>query len=258
MLAAHPSTRERARETGRGEGGDESVFIDRAAEEVIFGELESLHAQGHRFSALSEERGHVNYGAPLPLVVIDPIDGSLNAKRGLAPHSLSVAVADGLTMADVFFAFVHDFGAREQWTAQRDGSTQLNGKPLLAAPSERRMTDGRLELVAIESSNPRLIEAAAPALVRCAHRVRALGSMAVSMCQVSAVRVDGMVSLWRCRSVDVAAAQLVVRQSGGLVAFTEFTDPLGAPLDLIAHSPVVAARSPLALQQLSGVSPSVS
>jgi myo-inositol-1(or 4)-monophosphatase len=51
--------------------------------------------------------------------------------------------------------------------------------------------------------------------------------------------------------VDVAAAQLIVRESGGLVAFTAFEDPLGAPLDLIGHSPVVAARSASALAELA-------
>jgi myo-inositol-1(or 4)-monophosphatase len=53
-----------------------------------------------------------------------------------------------------------------------------------------------------------------------------------------------MASLGRCRSVDAAAAQLVVRESGGLVAFPSFPSPLAAPLaDLTGRSPVVAARS---------------
>ena len=53
------------------------------------------------------------------------------------------------------------------------------------------------------------------------------------------------------RSVDVAAAQLIVRESGGLVAFTAFEDPLGAPLDLVSRSPVVAARTAAALAELA-------
>ena len=43
-------------------------------------------------------------------MIIDPIDGSLNAKRGIPHHALSIAVADGPTMADVVFGFVYDFG----------------------------------------------------------------------------------------------------------------------------------------------------
>ena len=77
------------------------------------------------------------------------------------------------------------------------------------------------------------------------------GSIAFALCQLAAGRIDGMVTLWRCRSVDVAAAQLIVRESGGLVAFTAYEDPLGAPLDLISHSPVVAARSAAGLAELA-------
>src|SRR5258708_149077 len=57
MLAGHPTTRERAVETGRGEGGDMSLVIDCAAEDVVFAELAKLSDSGHSFTALSEERG---------------------------------------------------------------------------------------------------------------------------------------------------------------------------------------------------------
>jgi myo-inositol-1(or 4)-monophosphatase len=256
MLAKHPTTGERARETGRGEGGDESVFIDREAEKIIFAELDALHAQGHNFLALSEERGQVDFGDDAVRVIIDPIDGSLNAKRGLPHHAVSIAVAAGETMADVHFGYVYDFGAREEWVAWLGEGVRLNGAALAQPPPERRTRDGRLELVAVESANPRYIAAATDGLMARVHRVRALGTMAVSMCQVAATRVDGMLSLWRCRAVDVAAAQLVVRESGGIVAFTDYEDPLAAPLDLLPRSPVVAARTPAGLADLSLVSPS--
>ena len=81
-----------------------------SAESVVLAELEQLQNQGFRFTALSEERGEIDFGDPGVRVIIDPIDGSLNAKRGLPHHALSIAVADGDTMADVVFAFVHDFG----------------------------------------------------------------------------------------------------------------------------------------------------
>ena len=54
-------------------------------------------------------------------VVIDPIDGSLNAKRLIPTYSLSIAVASGDTMEDVEFGYVHDFGTGEEFTATRDG-----------------------------------------------------------------------------------------------------------------------------------------
>jgi myo-inositol-1(or 4)-monophosphatase len=44
-----------------------------------------------------------------------------------------------------------------------------------------------------------------------------------------------------------------VRETGALVDFPAFDEPLGAPLDLAPHSPVVAARTPEALAQLRSI-----
>lgn len=251
VLADSPTTRERLRETGTtGSGGDQTLLIDQAAEDAVFAELDRLHADGHRFCAISEERGVVDFGGDGIRVVIDPIDGSTNAKRGLTHHALSIAVADGPTMADVAFGYVLDLGPEEEWWARRGEGAYLDGVRL-APPGERRTSEGKLELVAIESAAPRWFAASGDELERTVGRVRVIGAMAISLCQVAATRVDGMASLWRCRSVDVAAAQLIVRESGGHVAFTAMDDPLGAPLDLEPRSPVVAARTPEALAELS-------
>jgi myo-inositol-1(or 4)-monophosphatase len=254
LLAARPTMAERVVETGtRGEGGDRTLVIDEAAEDIVFAELERLHAAGARFTAVSEERGTVEFGGGGTLVVIDPIDGSLNAKRGLPHHAVSIAVASGTTMADVFFGFVQDFGPDEEWVAWRGRGATLNGVVLDPGVAERRTDDGHLEVVGVESTDPRWVAASADALVEVTHRMRAIGTMASALCQVAAARFDGMVSLRNCRAVDAAAAQLIVREAGGLCAFTAFDDPLGAPLDLEPHSPVVAARSPEGLAELARV-----
>src|SRR3954453_14634891 len=83
-LRRHPTSTQRVIETGeRGQGGDLTLVIDAAAEDAVFTELDRLHDEGARFTAVSEERGLVDFGDPGVLVVIDPIDGSMNAKRGL-------------------------------------------------------------------------------------------------------------------------------------------------------------------------------
>jgi myo-inositol-1(or 4)-monophosphatase len=254
VLLEHPTSRERAVETGdRGEGGDRTLVIDQQAEDVVFGQLDALHAAGARFTAISEERGVVDYGGEDVRVVVDPLDGSLNAKRGMRSYALSIAVADGPTMADVVFGYVYDFGAGEEWTARRGEGAYLDGRRIVDPPPQRRMSDGRLELVAIESSDPQWMAPAMDGLREHVHRVRAIGSIAISCCQLATTRVDGMLTLWRTRAVDIAAAQLIVRESGALVAFPAFDDPLGAPLDVLPHSAVVAARTPEALERLLAV-----
>jgi myo-inositol-1(or 4)-monophosphatase len=256
MLAARPTQAERVVETGsRGEGGDRTLEIDAAAERAVFDELERLHDAGARFCAVSEERGVVDFGDPGVKVIVDPIDGSMNAKRGMPHHALSIAVAEGETMGDVVFGYVRDFGPAEEWVAWRGRGACLNGAQIDASVGERRTRDGKLELVGIESADPRWVRDSIEGLVAATHRLRAIGTIASTLCQVAGARLDGMTTLRRCRAVDAAAGQLIVREAGGHVAFTAYDDPLGAPLDLEPHSPVVAARSEAGLRELAVIAP---
>src|SRR4051794_12346112 len=155
VLEDHPTSRERVVETGEtGEGGDQTLVIDAAAEDAVFAELERLHDDGARFTAVSEERGVVDFGAPGVLVVIDPIDGSLNAKRGLTHHALSIAVAEGPTMADVVFGYVFDLGPGEEWRAARGEGAHLDGVRLDPPPA-RPQRAGLPGGVAVGSADPR-------------------------------------------------------------------------------------------------------
>jgi myo-inositol-1(or 4)-monophosphatase len=254
MLAGVPTTAERALETGtRGSGGDRTLEIDQGAEQLVLDQLDGLRDEGYRFCAVSEERGVIDYGDDGVRVVIDPIDGSLNAKRGVPSYALSIAVADGETMADVAFGFVYDFGPSEQWWAWRGQGAWLNGALLDPTLGERRGRDGRLEVLGIESADPRWIQASIDALVDTAFRLRALGTIAAALCQVAAARFDGLVSLRRSRGVDAAAGQLIVREAGGVVSFPWCDGPLSAPLSADPTSPVIAARNAETLSQLERI-----
>jgi myo-inositol-1(or 4)-monophosphatase len=254
VLERAPTTAERAVETGeRGSGGDRTLVIDRSAERLVLAELELLREDGYRFVAFSEERGEIDFGDPGVKVVIDPIDGSLNAKRGIPHHALSIAVAAGGTMADVEFAFVHDFGPGEEWWARRGEGAFLDGERLDPDLPERRGHDDRLEVLGIESADPRWVARSIGTLERTAYRLRALGTIAASLCQVAAARFDGMVSLRNSRGVDAAAGQLIVREAGGHISFPWCDEPLGAPLTADPASPVIAARSLETLAELERI-----
>ena len=241
-MARYPRLEDRAEKTGRGEGGDMALIIDRAAEDAIFAELEAL---GRPLTAISEERGRVQiHGGGPTQVVIDPIDGSLNAKRGMPLYCLSIAVADGLTMADVQYGFVYDFGSGEEWWAERGKGARLNGERL-----PQLVEGGRVEVLGIESGDPRRIARVANALAATtAHRLRLIGTMALALCWVADARFDALLSLRSVRSVDAAAGQLIVREAGGAILFPDVdADGLTAPLDLDMRSLIVAARAqPLA------------
>ena len=68
-----------------------------------------------------------------------------------------------------------------------------------------------------------------------------MGSLAITLCHLAAGRVDGVVSLKPARSVDIAAAQLLVRERGFAIELPD-APPFGAaPLDLEGRSRVAAA-----------------
>jgi myo-inositol-1(or 4)-monophosphatase len=228
VLVALPGRAEREPIVGAGEGGDETTAIDAAAESVILARF-----RGEDVRIVSEEVGVEGNGRWT--VVVDPIDGSLNAKRGIPFFSISIAVADGDTMDDVVFGYVYDFGANEEWTAVRGRGALLNGAAITERPKDE------LEILSFEATTLAYVTEHAASFTGVAHRLRIMGSLAISLCHLAAGRIDGVVSLKGARSVDIAAAQLLVREQGLAIDLPE-APPFGAaPLDLEGRSRVVAA-----------------
>jgi myo-inositol-1(or 4)-monophosphatase len=233
VLAELPARADREPVLAQGLGGDDTTAIDRAAEEAILARFRDLDV-----TILSEEVGRVGDGSTF--VVVDPIDGSLNAKRGIPFFSVSIAVADGETMDGVAFGYVYDFGSDEEWTARRGEGAWLNGEPL---GSER--PKDRIEILSFEATRTALVARDAPKVADIAHRLRLMGSLALSLCHLAAGRVDGVCSLKPARSVDIAAAQLLVREVGLAIELFDDWRPFGeAELDLEGRSRVAAAGTP--------------
>ncbi len=239
MLVDLPGRAEREPVVGAGLGGDDTTAIDEAAERAVLERFRGLGA-----TIVSEEAGELA-GGPVR-VVVDPIDGSLNAKRGLPHFALSIAVAEGPAMADVCFGYVYDFGWGEEWTAAAGGGAFLDGRPL----GGQRPKD-EIEILAFEATLTSSVAEQAASVVGLAHRLRIFGSLALSLCQLAAGRLDGVVSLKPIRSVDIAAAQLLVRECG--LAIELFDEPPleAAPLDLVSRSRVAAAGTPELCRRLA-------
>jgi myo-inositol-1(or 4)-monophosphatase len=236
VLRDLPTRAEREPVLRTGEGGDDTTAIDAAAEAAIVARLELL-TEG--FTLVSEELGERAFGAGGPWrVVVDPIDGSVNAKRGIPFFSLSLAVAAGPAMKDVLFGYVYDFGTGEEWTAERGGGARLDGRSL---GSER--PKDVVEILAFEGTTSASIAATVAAIEPLAQRLRVMGSLALSLCHLAAGRVDAVCSLKETRSVDIAAAQLLVREQGLAIELPDDPPFADAPLDLGQRSRVVAAAT---------------
>jgi myo-inositol-1(or 4)-monophosphatase len=244
VLERLPTRVEREPVLSLGVGGDDTTAIDQAAEDAAVARLTAL---GEDFVLVSEELGERTFGAGGPLrVVVDPIDGSVNAKRGIPFFSFSLAVAGGPAMGDVWFGYVYDFGTGEEWTAERGVGGFVNGERLgTIGPKDT------LEILSFEGTTTPAIAERIEDVVGLAGRVRVMGSLALSLCHLAAGRVDGVVCLKPARSVDIAAAQLLVRECG--LAIELFEDPPfdAAPLDLGARSRLAAAATPELVAQLA-------
>jgi myo-inositol-1(or 4)-monophosphatase len=242
------SPAERRAPTGEGAGGDVTVMIDRVAEDIVIGELEAL---GLPLTLVSEEVGTVAIaGGGPPVVVVDPIDGSLNAKRGLPIFSTSIALAEGPAMGDVVLGLVRDHGTGEEWTAARGRGALLGGRAISAGADGE---DGHLELLLVEGAFPARLAALVEMLDGRVGRIRALGSLALSLCHTATGRGDAMVCLGPGRTVDVAAAQLIAREAGLRVGLPDAAVLPGVPLDLETRFHVTAARDDATLDLLGRV-----
>jgi myo-inositol-1(or 4)-monophosphatase len=204
-----------------GAGGDTTVEVDRVAEEIVFSAFEGLAKQGETFSVLSEEAGHREFGAAYPLVLVDPVDGSLNAKQGIPLFALMLAVLDGPTFGDTIAGLVVNLSTGEEWKAARGEGAWRGGERLNVLP---RSQAGRLEVVGLEST-PRALQLAAP-LVERTSKIRILGSMAISIALTSAGAFDAFCAPIPVRVFDMAASLLLLRESGGVATTAE-----GEPLD---------------------------
>jgi myo-inositol-1(or 4)-monophosphatase len=228
VLEQLPTRAERERVVGLGKGGDETGALDEAAEAATL-----RHFDRDDVRIVSEELGFRGDGRYT--VVVDPIDGSQNAERGIPYFCLCIAVADGETIDDVFFGYVYDFGADEEWFAMRGGGAFLDGKALTGAPNDY------IEMLSLEATKATLVGESLAVLAPLTDRVRVMGAQALSYCHLAAGRTDAVVCLKPSRPVDFAAAQLVVRERGFAIELFD-APPIGAcPLDLKARSRVVAA-----------------
>jgi myo-inositol-1(or 4)-monophosphatase len=240
VLDERPTRGDREPVVGTGRGGDETTLIDAAAEEAVLARFRGLEG----VTIVSEEAGILGSGKIH--VVVDPIDGSLNAKRGIPFFSLSIAVASGPTMGDVDFGFVHDFGTLEEWTATRGEGARLGGSDL-----DGDLPKDPIEILSFEATRTDLVAEKAAAFVGLAYRLRIMGSLAISLCHLAAGRVDAVCSLKPARSVDIAAAQLLVRERGLAIDLPDSPPFAEAPLDLEGRSRVVAAGTPEGCRRLA-------
>ncbi len=241
---------------GRGSGGDITVELDRAAEEAMVGVLAA--AAPAPYCLVAEERGVEDRAGAEWRVMLDPVDGSLNAKRGLEPFGTTIAAALGGTLADVRVAYTSDYTRGHEFAAVKGaGLADLGGPhgPGEGETAARRADAGEaapdtsVELLLFEGGRPDQLDFPMRHLAALSVpepnpflRVRQIGSLALCLCHVAQGVADVLLAPVPARAVDIAGGLLILAESGGGAVALDGVELLGNPLDLERRSPFVAWR----------------
>jgi len=228
-------------QVGSGYSGAPTSRIDRVAEDALLAKVEDL---GLAVNILTEERGLIDRGHA-DLLVCDPVDGTVNALRGIGLWGVSLAVGQW-TLEGLRYGLVFQPENGDVYYAEKGKGASLNGRPM----KTRRLSDGStLYLVYLgQSAAPASYEVAAAG-----RRTRALGSASLELCMVA----RGAANLYyfhsatdaRLRIVDIAAGVLLVREAGGIVVDLD-RKTLDLPLTTAARTNLIAAGDAETLEAL--------
>ncbi|NBD38523.1 MAG: hypothetical protein GVY10_08140 [Verrucomicrobia bacterium] len=190
---------------------DVKLQADRESEELIRARL----AEETDYPVYGEELGGDAglTGRYEPYWVVDPLDGTYNYLRGNPSCAVSIGLMRGETPV---LGVIHDFTARQCYTAIVAGSLHCNGKPV--RPDWAETKDQAVLATGFPAgmdTSPERMEAFI-ARVAPYKKVRMTGSAALAMAYVAAgifdVYFEESIRLW-----DVAAGLALVQAAGGSV-----------------------------------------
>ena len=217
--AVHPilGSKKAAEKAHRGAGGDISMQIDLIAENIVINTLENENVN---LLLISEELGEQYIGnkekaiKSQNVLIIDPVDGSNNAVRGIPYCSISIAYAIGKSINDIKKAVVLDLVSKDIYWAVKGEGAFLNDRKIHV--SNLNLSDNCFfELNLPEKTAFTNFEMLKPIIERF-YRIRILGSSALTLCQVAKGSMEAFINLRESnRLVDVAAGLLILKEANG-------------------------------------------
>ncbi len=243
-------TVEGAEELSVGAGGDITVRIDSIAEQTA---LEELKAGLDDFRLMTEEAGFIEVGTPDMAVIMDPLDGSLNAKRGLPLYSISIAAGPlDPAFEDIRIGYVRNLATGDEFWAIKDEGFYKNDKRLENRAEPELLVLGTEMFPEVGTC----FDATARAMAM-AKRVRGLGSIALDLALVAEGSLSGFIDLRDCgRTLDLSAGYLLMVEAGAVVTDSDGVDINAIPIVFNNWTNIVAAGHPdvhgLLLDVISG------
>ncbi|MHA2400391.1 MAG: inositol monophosphatase family protein [Promethearchaeota archaeon] len=212
-------TKEAAKKSSRGAGGDVSMQLDIIAENAIIKSLEKAHLS---LLLISEEIGEKYIGDMEEAkknqikLIVDPLDGSNNAVRGIPYCSVSIAHAIGSNTNDITKGVVLNLFTKDLYWAEKGKGAYLNNSKISVSDlgiSEKCFFELNLPMRDFMSNLQKLRP-----LIRRFYRIRILGSSALTLCQIASGSMEAFINLRTSnRLVDVAAGMLILSEAGGKI-----------------------------------------
>jgi len=220
---------------GTGAGGDQTHYVDRRAEEIIITGLEALKQP---VTIISEEAGVMHLQDGGKTVLIDPIDGSRNAVAGIPFYGTSIAVAEGMTMGDVYLAYVINLVNGDEFWTEKGRQPLFHGVPM-----QGQRTDDFL-LVAYETPTPSKDLPVISPLLAQARKTRCLGATALDLSYLACGAISAFTTPSPSRSFDFAAGYLLTREAGGVITDLHGNSLQHVELGLKKSASLLAAGNP--------------
>ena len=216
-----PGTKEAAGDFGRGAGGDISRGIDILAEKAVLDYLKEINFS---CAVLGEECGRVELSKnSTGYMIMDAVDGSTNAVRGIPISCCSLAFATSGKLSSVTDAVIIDLYTGDLYSASKGMGAFMNGKRIQVHREQPLYYVVGLDISGISSDSlQRLLP-----IISASNHIRHFGAVALEL----AIFARGLVDLFidirdKLRITDVAAGYLIAIEAGGIVI-----DKNGKPLE---------------------------
>lgn len=240
------SGREEAYESyGVGAGGDISRKIDVVAEKAV---IDTIKEHGVNCTIIAEESGKVDLtnGKSGGYVVVDAVDGTTNALRGIPFYCCSLAFADDNRLSAVKHGVVMDLSRGDVYSASKGMGAFMNGTRMHVKAVDK---DGYVVGMNVSGAKPENVERLKPIMEKSNH-VRHLGSNALELCIFARGLMDVFIDLrGKIRVTDMAAAYLIVKEAGGIL-ISEDGRELDSSLDASARLSFIAAANSKVLSDI--------
>lgn len=195
---------------GYNPSGDETLRFDKMIEGLI---VKYLRESGYDGVIRGEEKESYLGDKKKGIIIIDPIDGSLNALRGIPFYATLIAYAEGEFLSDVTRAIVYAPALNKIYVAIKNkGAYKLEKNKL-----ERiKITDSYLLKPIINVSSVYTFKFTR--ILSRYGKIRRIGSIGLAIAFASEGLIDVVIDLGkRARVPDVAAPFLILMEAGGKI-----------------------------------------